>query len=248
MIYEVPTIGLAMPTDADWGRLYKYNTTGDSGLIMPYRSYYARNFNPGTWNDISLGFIHCTMGNGGGDTANVVAERLEENAPVNLFHFGLSKTINGIVPVAVNPWFVGLRGIIGGVTQIMTSPLQLAQLYPTAVYNLGTAQLSGGAVQMPLSQGISATPFSMIGIRLIYNPTTGVLYMNYDTDTGVALASESANVSTLTTFLNGISSSTGSAFASFNIPNLANYKTFYIFWPYLTNRLKLHCVGLIKNA
>jgi len=248
MIYESPTIGIAMPTDADWGRLYKFNTTGDSGLIMPYRSYYARDFNPGVWNDISLGFIHCTMGNSGGDTANIVAERLLENAPVNLFHFGLSKTVSGSVPVADNPWFVGLRGIIGGVTQIMTSPVQLAYLYPTAVYNSQAAQLSGGIVAMPLSQGVSGTPFSMIGIRLIYNPTTKYLYLNYATQTGIALASEAANVSTLTTFLNGISGSIGGAFASFYIPNLANYKSFYIFWPYLTNRLKLHCVGLIKNA
>lgn len=247
MIFSNPTTWIAMPTDADWGRFYKFNSTGDAGIIMPYRSYYFRDFFAGQWNDISLGFIHCTMGNGGGDTANVVAERLLEDAPVNLFHFGLTVSSNGVVPAVTIPQFVGIRGIIGGVTQIMTSPLQLAQLLPVARVN-GIDYESGTNLQMPLSQGVTGTPFSIFGIRLIKNSQNNVVYLNYDADTNIALPDEESNITTMVDFLNGISGDINTPFASFNFPNLTNLKTFYIYWPYLMNRLKLQCVGVIKNS
>ena len=44
MIETIPTIGIAMPTAADWGQLYQFNGTGDAGLILPPRAYYFRDF------------------------------------------------------------------------------------------------------------------------------------------------------------------------------------------------------------
>lgn len=247
MIYTLPTIGVADVTDNEWGRLYKFNTTGDSGLICPYRSYYFRDFIAGNWQDISIGMIHCEMGNGGGDTANLVAERLNEITPANLFHFGLSKSSNGTIPVTVNPWFVGMRGIIAGVSQIMTSPLQLAQLTMIATQN-GATVIDTNLIQLPLSQGVSGTPFSRVGIRFIYDEINSRLHLNYAVDTGIALASDAANVTSLTNFLQGISSSTSGSFTSFPCTSITNFSSFYMFWPYLFNRIKLQCVGMIKNG
>lgn len=233
-----------MPTDADWGRLYLYNGAGDAGLVMPYRSYYFRDFFPGAWTDLAIGMIYRARG-AADDNANLAAERQSETQVANLFHFGLSKSTGGTIPVANNPYFMGVRGVMGGVTQVMTSPLQIAQLLQTLV-NGGSTSTAGAAIQMPLSQGVSATPFSMFGIRFTINTLTSRVYLKHHKIASLALANDAANTTTLTAFLNGISNDPNVADASFPIGSTVNFNTFYIYWPYLTNRIQLHAVGALK--
>lgn len=235
-----------MPTEADWGRLYLFNSTGDAGLIMPFRSYYFRDFFAGGWTDMAIGLFHSTMGNGGGDTADLVAERQAESVDVNLFHFGLSKSSGSTIQVQNNPNFLGLRGILGGVTQINTSPTTLAQLQLTMIKG-NNGGPSGSPITMPLSAGISSTPFSAIGIRFIYDPTTKIIHLNWDKIDSLALPDDSTNVSAMQSFLSGIDNSTTSSDAQFQTDgDLSNFSSYYIYWPYLTNRLKLQCVGATK--
>ncbi len=236
-----------MPTEADWGRLYKFNTSGDTGLIMPFRSYYFRDFLNSAWQDISLGFIHCEMGNGGGDQATLIDERLAEIAATNLFHFGLSQSIAGNINVAANPYFMGVRGILGGITEIITATSELANLAPTFVNGAATS-VTPVAITMDLAQGISGTPFAMFGVRFVLNQSNNMVYMNYANETGVALADDAANQTTLETFLTGISGNTSGATASFPLANPQDFRTWFLYWPYEVNRIKLQCVGAIKNG
>lgn len=245
MIFINPTIGLAMPTDQDWGRLYNFNTSGDSGLIMPPRSYYFRNFIAGGWTDISIGFIFATKGATGSDQSVLVNEFLAATNPTNLFHFGLTQTTNNAIDVGSNPTFVGLRASEGSNSQILAASKLLTLLIPTRILN-GVPSTSGSTVSLNLTEGVSGTPFNMVGLRFIHNPLNGQLYMNRAVSNGIALANEAANITTLQAFLNGISNSTTSPTAQFSVSNTAAFNSFYIFWPFLANQLKLHCVGAIK--
>lgn len=233
-----------MPTDADWGRLYNFDTTGDAGIVMPFRSYYIRDFFSGGWQDIGIGLIHCECGNTG-DYSALVTERQDESAVVNLPHFGLSKSVGGVIDPANNQFFAGIRGIKGSVTQVMSSPDQIAYMQPVVVEN-GIDNPQGAAIIVPLSTGINSTPFTMWGLRLTYSPGTGLLYLNFASQTGVALVDDPSNVTTLNTFLQEISNAQSDALASFPVTNIADFSTYYIFWPYLKNKIKLHCVGLTK--
>lgn len=246
MISVLPTIGLAMPTDADWGRLYKYNTTGDAGIVMPLRSYYFRDFFAGEWQNIAIGLIYRNSGIAN-DTSDVVNERQVEIIVANLFHFGLSKSTGNTIPVADNPFFLGLRGILNGVTEITASPLQLADLLPTLV-DANFLQTAGSPIQFVLQKGTSGTPFAMIGLRFVFDPLSSKVYVMKDTNPALALADEDANVTTLTTFLAGISSNPTDAIASFPLSTTINLSSYYVYWPYLENKLMLHCVGAIKSA
>lgn len=244
MIVENPTTGIAMPTDADWGRLYKFNTIGDSGLVMPPRSYYFRDFIPGAWTDMAIGFIFATCGNTG-DLSTLNDERLASSTPANLFHFGLSKSSGSTINVGTNPNFLGLRGQIGSTPQILSASKLLTRNILTCV-NYGGTQLGSSAYDFNLTEGVTATPFNMIGLRCIYDPTTNLVCVNRAVSNGITLADDAANITTLTTFLEGISNDVTFPNARFSIYNITNFTTFYIFWPYLLNRLKLHCVGAIK--
>lgn len=248
MIETLPTIGIAMPTAADWGQLYQFNGTGDAGLIMPPRSYYFRDFFTGGWTDMAIGMIHCETGIGAGQPlANLTTERQTETNVANLFHFGLSKSGgSATINVASNPTFVGARSILGGVTQINTSPLNLSQLQMALVNGASPGSTNGSPFSMDLSQGVSGSPFSMVGLRFTFNPATGILAVNYASQTGVALADEPSNTTTLTTFLEGLSNTVAGSKAQFNLPSVADFSTYYIYWPFLNNQLKLHCVGAIK--
>lgn len=234
-----------MPTDAEWGRLYKFNTTGDSGIVMPPRSYYFREFIPGQYVDLAIGMIFATCGNTG-DTSTLNDERLNSTSPANLFHFGLSNALStNTINVGANPYFAGIRAILSSNTQLLESSKTVTQTKGTLV-NGGALQTSGSIHDFNLTEGITATPFNMIGLRFIHDPVAGVLYMNRAVSNGIALADDAANVSTLETFLLGISNDIVAPYASFNLPTIANFKTFYVYWPYLLNRLKLHCVGALK--
>ncbi len=234
-----------MPTDQEWGRLYKFNTTGDSGLIMPPRSYYFRPFVPGQWTDLAIGMIFATCGNSG-DTSNLNDERLASSTPANLFHFGLSSALpTNKINVATNPFFAGLRGIIGSTHQLLATTKLLTFNSATLVNGGGTA-MNGGAHSITLTQGVTATPFNMIGLRFIHDPVAGVLYMNRGASNGIALADDDANITTLEAFLLALSNNIVTPDATFALSTTANFKTFYTYWPYLLNRLKLHCVGAIK--
>lgn len=246
MITVLPTIGLAMPTDADWGRLYQYDTTGDAGIVMPLRSYYFRDFFAGAWQNIAIGLIYRNSGVAN-DTSDVVNERQAEIIPANLFHFGLSKSDGSTIPVAANPYFLGIRGILNGVTEITASPLQLADLLPTLV-DANALSTMGSTIQLVLQNGTSATPFAMIGLRFVLDPLTNTVYIMIGSNPALALADEDANVTTLTTFLEGISSDITTAIASFPLFNTLNFGSYYVYWPYLENKLMLHCVGAIKSA
>lgn len=234
-----------MPTDAEWGRLYEFNAVGDAGLIMPPRSYYYRNFVPGGWTDITLGMIYANCGNSG-DTSALVAERLASTTPANLFHFGLTNAgnITGF-NVASNPNFVGLRGILNSTTQVLTATKEVTFIAPTQVAN-GVTSLSGNNYSFNLTEGVTGTPYNMIGIRLIHNPLTGILCLNRAVSNGIALADEAANLTTLKAFLTGISNNVLTPNASFTLASTNLLKSFYTFWPYNDNRLKLHCVGVVK--
>lgn len=240
MIHIDTTIGIAMPTAAEWGQLYQFNTTGDAGIIMPPRSYYIRDFITGEWNDLAIGAIICATAATGTQNA-IVAERQSEIIPANLPHFGLTQSMNDLVDVNNNPFFVGIRGILGSLTQVMTSPAQIA--YLQAIYN-GNPQ--GAAQILPLSSGTDDTKFVMWGLRFTYNPGNSTLYINFATQTGVTLTVDSDDETLLNPFLQGISNSTSTAIASFVIENLSDFRTFYIYWPYINNLLKLHCVGLVQ--
>lgn len=244
MINIDTTVGIAMPTASDWGQLYQFNTTGDAGLIMPPRSYYIRDFITGSWTDLAIGAIICATGTSG-PQASLTAERQTETQLANIPQFGLSKSANDAININSNPFFVGLCGIIGSVTQLMTSPKQIAYMQATCINN-GQTQGNGSAQILPLSSGTDDTQFVMWGLRFTYNPLTSILYINFSTQTGVTLTEDSEDETTLNPFLQGISNSTGTAIASFVIPNLADFKTFLIYWPYLNNQLKLHCVGVVQ--
>lgn len=244
MIYIDPTIGVAMATDADWGRLYKYNTVSDSGLIMPPRSYYLRDFLSGSWTDLAIGMIYCGCGLAS-DTANMVAERMDETAIANLFHFGLTRSVNSDIDVAGNPNFLGLRGIYNSVTQITTSPLQLASLANTLVKDDNTLT-NGSGFTMPFTQGVSGAPFNALGLRFTFDNVNHRIYINVNTLLGFDLANDAENISVMTNFLSAMSNLPGTASANFALNNIVNFKTFYIFWPYILNRLKLQCIGVRK--
>lgn len=244
MIETDTTVGIATMTDADWGRLYNFNSAGDAGLIMPFRSYYIRDFFSGGWSDIALGLIHCECGNTG-DYSALVAERQDESQTVNLPHFGLSKSLGGSIDVANNPHFIGIRGIKGSVTQVMSSPDQIAFMQPILV-NGAFENPQGAAIIVPLSTGINSTPFTMWGLRLTFDSLTGTAYLNFATQTGVSVTDDADNITVLNTFLQGISNAQSDAIASFPIANVKDFSTFYIFWPYLKNKIKLQCVGVVK--
>lgn len=249
MLYSVPTIGLAMPTDQEWGRLYKFNGTGDAGLIMPPRSYYFRDFVAGGWSNVAMGLIFCNNnGTSGGDTSNVVNERLSEDAVVNLPHFGLSKSVGGVIDPSSNANFIGLRGALGGVCQLIASSSTLGAMLMTLVHG-GADNTNGVPIQLKINYGVSSTPFAIMGIRFIYDAATHKVYMFYDSDNGIALADDAANQTTLNAYLDAIPSDITTATASFSLPEgTADFSSYYIFWPYLVNRLKLHCVGMKKYA
>jgi len=232
-----------MPTDEDWGRLYNFDTTGDAGLVMPPRSYYFRNFFAGSWTDMAIGMIYNACANAS-DTADVVPERLDEITPANLPHFGLSKSVGGVIEVAENPHFVGIRGILGGVTQLLHSPKQLGQFYPTLV-NKDATTINGAPFQIPMEQGVSGTPFSAIALRFVYDVLNGRLHMNINMTASIALADDAANTTAMETLINGTSNSLASD-AVWTVSKVTDFTAFYIFWPYLNNRLKLHCVGAKK--
>lgn len=245
MISILPTIGVAMPTDADWGRLYKFDTTGDSGIIMPPRSYYFRQFIPGNYVNLAIGMIFATCGNTG-DTSTLNDERLNSSSPANLFHFGLSNALStNTIDVATNPNFAGIRAILSSNTQLLASSKTVTQTKGTLVSN-GVTQTGGSIHDFNLTEGVTATPFNMIGLRFVFDPIAQILYMNRAVSNGIALADDDANVSTLETFLLSITNDIVTPYAALNLASIANLKTFYVYWPYILNRLKLHCVGALK--
>lgn len=241
MISIISTIGNLMTPEQSWGHIYSLGS--DAGLVMPFRSFYFRDFFPTAWTDLAIGMIYSNCG-AGGDTSSVVDERLVEDKISNLFHFGMSQSVGISVPVADNPLFIGLRGILDGVTQIMTSPLQLAQLSMTLVKD-GSTSTDGDLIQLPLAQGAGGTPFNMVGIRFTFDRVNGLVYVNYATDTAFAIPADT-DPTILEDFLGGMSNLQADAIATFGISNVTNFKTFYIYWPYLTNKLKLHCLGAVK--
>lgn len=244
MINIIPTIGIAMATFADWGELYTLNS--DTGLVMPLRSYYIRDFAAGDWTDLAIGLIYVAHGDPT-IPSDFVDERQSETDPSNLFHFGLT-TDNGtnqITSVSDNPYFLGLRGIIGGVTQITTSPSQLAQLYPTLVNN-GAAQTIPNTVQLPLNAYTVSNPFSMVGLRFTRNKLTGQIWVNCQTQNNVTLTSDADDITAITTFLKAMSNTQATSIAQFPLNSVVNFSTFYIYWPYLLNHFALHALGVIQ--
>lgn len=244
MINIVTTVGPILMDDSSWGRLYKFNTSGNTGLVLPPRAYYFRPFFSGGWTDLAIGLIYGSCGNDG-DLSDINDERIEGTSPTNLFHFGLTKTEGSPFDVNANPNFLGIRGILNGNTQINSSPLQLGVMQLTRIYNEQVGQ-SGQPVIMPLTQGVSDTPFAMIGLRFTFEPTTNLVYANFDSNPSVALVDDTADVSTLKTFMDAIPNTQATAISSFFIEDTANLSSYYLYWPYMTNRLTLYTVGAEK--
>lgn len=243
MIQTVTTIGIDMATAADWGQLY--SLSGDAGLVMPFRSYYIRDFIAGDWNDFAIGLIY--IAHGATIPSNLVAERQSETDPSNLFHFGLTTDggKNQINSVSDNPFFLGLRGIIGGVTQITTSPTQLAQLYMTLVNN-GQTQTIPTPLQLPLNDYGASNPFSIVGLRFTRDKTNNLVYINWNTQANLNLTEDSDDVPALSAFIAAIPNTFSTALGSFSLSSVNNFSTYYIYWPYQLNHLALHCVGAIQ--
>lgn len=232
-----------MPTDADWGRLYNFNTTGDAGLIMPPRSYYSRDFFAGDWTDMAWGLIYAVNGDAN-DLAIPTDERLSETSIVNLPHFGLVRTGMTIDNVSNPDTFVGLRGVLNGTTQLTASPLQLSQLEFTCV-RLGVTKIDNTNRPIPLTNGTTSGPFAMLCMRFGFNPTAQTMTIKYSVNSTVTLASDAENVSKLQTAMNALASASPSVtFAG--ITSVKEFSTYYLYWPYFNNRLKLHCVGTMK--
>lgn len=231
-------------TDQDWGRLYYYQGTGDPGLIMPPRSIYLRDFITNAWTDIAIGMAYCGCGLDD-PVAPLVYERMDEALITNLFHFGLTNGVNNNIDVGNNPYFLGIRGIQDSVAQLTTSPKRIFALANTLV-NDETTTINGDALELPLSDGVSDLPFNMIGLRFNYNPVNHTVRINISTQLNINLPTFNENISIMKEFLAGIPTGLGTASAVFTINNVAKYKTFYIYWPYVFNRLKLHCLGVRK--
>lgn len=247
MIEEIPTIGFAMTTAADWGQLAQFDGSGAAELIVPPRAYYFRDFFMGSWNDLSIGFIHAECGISA-ETAAIEDERQLENNLANLFQFGISQSKNGAIDIVNNPFFTGLCGLFGGITQITASTNTLGQLVGTLIDNNGQGTTNGNLFQMDLSQGVTSTPFSMLGIRFIFDPIKEILSMNFQSQTNVGIGMGDDPSPILETFLQGLSGDTTNPSASFLLPNNSNFETFFLYWPYLNNQIKLQCVGAIKNS
>lgn len=247
MIFIDPTIGIAVPTDETWGRLYKFGGTGDAGLIMPPRSYYFRSFNAGNWTNLVIGMIYTGTANASENTA-VVNETLSSLNFGNLFHFGLSKAnSDGTIDVEDNQNFLGMRGLHNSAHQIFNSPSPavITQVALTSVKNSAVDE-DGSAFSVPLTRHATNPLFSMIGMRFMRNTTTNRVKIFYEIDESVELDGTPPDSEILQTFLEQLSNDPNDAQGDFAIPSVSNLTTFYIFWPWLLNRMKLQAIGAIK--
>lgn len=245
MINTETSVSTFMSTDADWGRFYQFDdVNSNSGIVMPFRSYYLRDFFSGGWNDLSVGVMHCSCGNSG-DYSALNDERQSEDAIDNLPHFGISQSNKSIIDVLGNPYFVGVRGIKGGLTQLDASLSQIMYVQPTLVNN-GVEQVGGSGIALPLSSTITSTPFTIWGLRVTFDAIQQKLYINFASETNIATQADGDDVTLLDTFLKAISNSPSDALATFNCTDVSSFSTFYLFWPYLLNKMKLQCVGLLK--
>lgn len=245
MYNTVTSTSIFMATAADWGQFYQFDdSNSNSGLVMPFRSYYLRDFFSGGWNDLAVGVLHCSCGNTGNFSALVDERQLEDDID-NLPHFGISQSNQSSIDVLNNPYFVGVRGIKSGLTQLVSDLNQIMYVQPTFVNN-GVDQSAGAGIILPLSSTITSTPFSMWGVRVTFDPVQQQIYINFASQTGIATQADSADQALLNTFLSGISNVQSDALASFPCNNVNNFSTFYLYWPYISNKLKLHCVGLLK--
>lgn len=250
MISYIPTTNIATMTDQEWGRLYRFGGSGDAGLIMPPRSYYFRKFNAGNWFDLSMGMIY------GGTIANaengaMVSEGLNSNSIGNLFHFGLSNPSNtGIIDVSDNRNFLGMRALRNSQTQILAAndndlPGELSEITQVALtlVNNGIVTERSPSFSVYLDRHASNPVFSMIGMRFIRNLANVTIRLK--TVESVTLSSPGADQTTLEAFLRNITSSEPIQ-ATIPLLDVTNLTAFYLFWPYVANRLKLHAVGAIK--
>jgi hypothetical protein len=247
MIFVDPTIGIAVITDDVWGRLYKFGGAGDAGLIMPPRSYYFRSFNAGNWTNLVMGMIYTGTANATENTA-VVNETLSSLNFGNLFHFGLSKANpDGTIDVEDNQNFLGMRGLHNSVHQIFNSPTPavITQVALTSVKN-GVVTEDGSSFSLPLTRNASTALFSMIGMRFMRDTTNNTVKVFYEIDESVDLTSPNVDSEILQNFLTQLSDDPNDAQGEFSISSVANLTTFYIFWPWILNRMKLQAIGAIK--
>ncbi len=233
-----------MPTDQDWGRLYQYDTTGDAGLVMPPRSYYVRQFQS-TWQNLSIAMLYRNCGLGG-DYSDVPNERISEIQVPNLPHFGLTQATGGTLDMTNIQYFLGLRGVMGGVTQIENpGELRLADLKHTVV-NAGSTSVAGiAAAALPLAEGMSDAPFNLAGMRFVKNDLDGKIYMKYAYETDIELIDDGDDVVSLQNFMEGISGNLEDMDTSFQV-DYSKLNSFFLFWPYYNSRLILQAVGAIK--
>lgn len=247
MIFVDPTIGIAVPTDATWGRLYKFGGAGDAGLIMPPRSYYFRSFNANNWTDLAMGMIYTATANAGENVA-IVNETLSSMNYGNLFHFGLSKANNnGTIDVEDNSNFIGIRGLHNSTHQLFNSPSPsvITQNALTCINN-GVVEEDGSSFSLPLTRHNSNALFSMVGLRFTRNTLTNLVKVYYEIEESVDLISPNVDSEILQDFITNLSNDPNDAQGEFTISNVANFTTFYIFWPWILNRMKLQCIGAIK--
>lgn len=248
--YDFPIYFIPEMDSLTWGRSYSFNGSGDQGIVMPPRAYYFRDFNFGSWTDVSIGFAYCAcetpteeMDSFQADTVNEVENPISVS---NLFHFGLIK--KGLQEVDMNnlTQFVGMRSLMGGNSQLFGPPTkQLVGLQATLVQQ-SHEQLQGSTISIPLPCGVSFTPFALFGIRLSLNKSSGQLVMNFNTQTAVEDTVNDMRT-VLKDFLLAIpNTATGSARTFNGIYSTAPFSSYFIYWPFLLNRLKLQAVGGVK--
>lgn len=254
MIETHLTEWIGMPTDEDWGRLYQYAGSGDAGMIMPIRSYYYRDFNSGRWVDFIIGMIYAVKGTTDeeDDEEVMVNEKLNNSASTNLFHFGLSyqHLTTGAVDLdeTKTQKFLGLRGEVASNSQLLAGASdQLTFLRPTLIQK-GKTTMSGATISIPMNNAASSEPFSMLAVRFTHNPNTGKVYIHYAYDAAIAQpVDEADNLVVLKAHMLTVSNlETDTTNVLSNIWSVADFKSFFLYWPFLLNRLKLHCVGALK--
>lgn len=236
-------------TENDWGRFYELDD--NDGIILPPRAYYYRDMLTGNWADLALGMTYCvqkTDVDPGNDNTAMVNEQLQNTGSTNLFHFGLSSSNggSGVPDLYDNQNFLGLRGIEGTTSQLIASSSLLTYLAATKITQ-GAIQTAGSQTSIPMrSAHVGANAFCRLGVRLTHDRFRSKLYVHISYEASID-PTDAEDVAELRTFLQAISNSSGNTFMVFNgITSVSQFRSFFLYWPFLLNRVKLHCVGAVK--
>lgn len=233
-------------TENDWGRFYELDT--NDGVILPVRAYYYRDMQTGNWADLIIGMTYCAQKNDDPDNQAIVNEQLTNSGSTNLFHFGLSSANgNTAVPdLYEGQNFLGLRGMEGTTSQLIAGSAQLTYLSASKIIQ-GQRETQGTHTSIPMRSAHDGdSAFSRLAIRFTHNRFTSKLYVHVSYETAID-PTDVEDVAQLKDFMQAVSNSEGDTTMVFsNVTSVSQFRSFFLFWPFLLNRVKLHCVGAIK--